>query len=42
VPAALLGLGAAVLLAVALAGALGTQRQADAADPATLLRGADS
>jgi hypothetical protein len=31
-----------VLLAVAVAGALGTQRVADAADPATLLRGADS
>lgn len=42
VPAGLLGLGLAVLLAVALAGALGTQRLADAADPATLLRGADA
>ena len=42
VPAGLLGLGLAVLLAVAVAGALGTQRLADAADPATLLRGADA
>ena len=42
VPVGLLGLGAAVLVAVALAGALGTQRVADRADPATLLRGADA
>jgi hypothetical protein len=37
----LLPLGAAALLAVAAAGALGTQRIADAAEPATLLRGLD-
>jgi putative ABC transport system permease protein len=41
-PVGLLLLGAVVLLAVAAAGALGTQRVADAADPATLLRGADA
>lgn len=40
IPVGLLLLGVLVLLAVAAAGALGTQRIADAADPATLLRGA--
>jgi putative ABC transport system permease protein len=42
VPLALLAIGAGVLLVVALAGALETQRVADAAEPAALLRGADS
>jgi putative ABC transport system permease protein len=42
IPVALLAIGAGVLLVVAVTGALGTQRVADAADPATLLRGADS
>jgi len=41
-PLALLAAGIGVLLVVAAAGALGTQRVADAAEPATLLRGADS
>jgi putative ABC transport system permease protein len=41
-PVAVLAIGIGVLLAVAAAGALGTQRVADAAEPATLLRGADS
>ncbi|HST67542.1 MAG TPA: FtsX-like permease family protein, partial [Mycobacteriales bacterium] len=41
-PVGPLAIGIAVLLAVALLGALGTQRVADAAEPATLLRGADS
>jgi putative ABC transport system permease protein len=42
IPVGLLLLGAAVLLAVAAGGALGTQRVADRADPAALLRGADA
>ncbi|HEY6749583.1 MAG TPA: FtsX-like permease family protein [Mycobacteriales bacterium] len=41
-PVALLAAGIGVLLAVAAVGALGTQRVADAAEPAILLRGADS
>jgi putative ABC transport system permease protein len=41
-PLALLAIGLGVLLAVAAAGAFGTQRVADAAEPAALLRGADS
>jgi putative ABC transport system permease protein len=41
-PVALLATGVGVLLAVAAAAALGTQRVADAAEPAGLLRGADS
>lgn len=41
-PVTLLAIGIGVLLVVAAAGALGTQRVADAAEPATLLRGADS
>jgi putative ABC transport system permease protein len=41
-PLAVLAAGIGVLLVVAAAGALGTQRVADAAEPATLLRGADS
>jgi putative ABC transport system permease protein len=39
VPVLVLTVGALVLLVVAAAGALATQRVADAADPATLLRG---
>jgi hypothetical protein len=42
IPVGLLLLGVLVLLAVAGAGALGTQRIADAAEPAALLRGADA
>jgi putative ABC transport system permease protein len=41
-PVGVLAAGIGVLLVVAAAGALGTQRVADAAEPATLLRGADS
>lgn len=41
-PVAPLAVGIGVLLVVAAAGAVGTQRVADAAEPATLLRGADS
>jgi hypothetical protein len=37
-----LAIGIGGLLAVAVAGAFGTQRIADAAEPAGLLRGADS